>query len=482
MISLLVLLAAMTGMLILWVRVVGINLSLSSVMMGGLLTLHGPAYLYYTRAWGPGESFMRDIYSRIHSVPVQIDESGRYSVPVQIHESGLATAIPEESINFFDHILTFAQGRAVISELDLALGLLFVSFCGGLMLADRLLGNAPAQMRQRIDAWEQAPVRPASLQSLPWIVTALAMGAAVALTMALQEDQIGRVVQYFQSNAGEFEKIAMRRALGGSAHYLYNLTLAAVLPLLTIWALVLVPQAPRLIAPVALFLVAVVLLGKLASLSKAPPAFFCLQLVALTVIWRKLSLTAMQLLVLGSVAILLLVGVSFVANVHLRNPFDALIFLFYRIFMIPNESLVEYFSAIPSVIEHTAGRESRWLAALLHTDPLPATYSRVADVFRNPKGASTTNAMFLADAWAAFSWKGVGMIGIIAGVGLRTIDTVLIARLGKSAATVAALTAGLFGVFVALSTAFQTALLTGGLLLLVPFALMAARMEANPQT
>lgn len=148
--------------------------------------------------------------------------------------------------------------------------------------------------------------------------------------------------------------------------------------------------------------------------------------------------------------------------------------------MIPNESLVEYFAAIPSVIEHTAGREVRLLAALLNTDPLPATYSRVADVFRATKGVSTTNAMFLGDAWAAFSYAGVGAIGFISALVLRTIDTLVIVRQGKSAATAAVLTAGLFGVFVALSTAFWTALITGGLLLLVPFALLTRQCEVQP--
>lgn len=465
MISLLILLASMTSMFIFWVRFVGVNLSLSSVMMGGLLTLHGPAYLYYTRAWGPGDSFMRDLYSRSAGL-------------LNPRSADLLDSV-DDPINFFDYVLSFAHGRAVLGELDFALALLFASFCAGLLLADRMLGNAPRQMRQRIDAWDQANLRPTASRSLPWMAAALAVAAAAALSVALQEDQIGRVVQYFQSNAGEFEKIAMRRTLGGSEYYLYNLALAAVLPLLAFWALTLVPQSPRLMVPLSMALVALVLLGKLASLSKAPPAFFCLQLMALAMIWRKLYLAPKRLLALGTAALVLLVGMSFVANGHLRNSLDSLIFLFYRMLMIPNESLLEYYSAIPSVIEHTAGRESRWLAVLLHSDPLPATYSRVADVFRVSKGASTTNAMFLADAWAAFSWIGVGAIGFIAGFGLRTIDTVLIARLGKSAATVAALTAGLFGVFVALSTAFQTALLTGGLLLLVPFALVARRFEVQ---
>lgn len=457
--SLWILLASMSGMLALWIRVVGVNLSLSSVMMGGLLVLHGPAYVYYTREWGPGNGLMRELHNSLNA-----------SLP------GIGAV---DTRNFFDLVLAVAPGRDVVGEIDLALALLFVCICGGVLLADRAFGNASLQMRQHITAWGRAALQPTAPEALPWITSALALAAAAALAVALQEDQIGRVLMYFQSKAGEFEKIAMRRELGGSDHYMYNLMLTAVLPLLAVWAIALVPQAPYRLVPIALLLVALALLGKLATLSKAPPAFFCLQLMALAVIWRQLDLTPLRLLALGSFALALLVAMSLVANVNLDSPFRSLIFLFYRMMMIPNESLLEYFSAIPSVIEHTAGQEIRWLAALLQTDPLPATYSRVGDVFRDPKGASTTNAMFLADAWAAFSWVGVGIVGLVAGFSLRTVDTVLIARIGKNAATVAALTAGLFGVFIALSTAFQTALITGGLLLLIPFAFAASRLNAN---
>lgn len=474
MMSLWIMLAAMTGMLILWVRVVGVNFSLSSMMMGGLLSLHGPAYVYYTRVWGPGHGIMRELYTLSNSVTPKQLEMG-----MGANEMEAATKIPAETVNFFDQVLSVANGRNVIAELDIALALLFLSFCIGLVLFDRLKGNTAAQMRERIDTWGKAVIPQISPQAMPWIAVFLAASACAAFTVALQEDQIGRVLMYFQSNAGEFEKITMRRMMGGSPSYLYNLTLAAVLPLLAIWALILTPQSPRFMAPIALLLVALVLLGKLASLSKAPPAFFCMQLMALAVIWHKLRLTAKTLLLIGSGTLILLMGMSFVANVNLGNGFNSLVFLFYRIFMIPNESLLEYFSAIPSVIDHTAGLDNRWLASSLQIDALSATYTRVADVFRSPKGLSTTNAMFLGDAWAAFSWWGVLIIGLIAGFGLRTIDTFLILQVGKSAATVAALTAGLFGVFVALSTAFQTALLTGGLLILVPFAMVASKLEVR---
>ena len=134
MMSLWILLAAMTGMLILWVRVVGVNFSLSSMMMGGLLSLHGPAYVYYTRVWGPDRGIMRELYNLSNSV-----------APKQLKMGMGANGM--ETVNYFDQVLSVANGRNVIAELDIALALLFLSFCIGLVLFDRLQGNTAAQMQ-----------------------------------------------------------------------------------------------------------------------------------------------------------------------------------------------------------------------------------------------------------------------------------------------------------------------------------------------
>ncbi len=451
MMALTILLVGFLVTLYLWVRVIGLNLSLTSAMLGGLLVLHGPAYLYYTRVWGPGDGLMYALYVE------------RWPQP----------------LNFFEHVTSFANTRSPITELDIALALLLFSLAAGILLAHRLLRCSPAEMRHGIETWNRAPVRALPSSIVAWLAVGLGLCVLAAAMIAWHEDQWSRVVRYFLSQGGEFEKIAMRREMGGSRHYLYNLALSAVLPLLTFWAVVLSRRSPLTLLPVAAALVAAVLLGKLSTLSKAPPAVFCLQLVLLIIIWQRLSVRALHLLLLGGCAVLLFGGMSLVANVGLKGVTDTLLFLFYRIFMIPNESLVEYFSAIPSVLPHTGGGDSRWLAALTGEAPLAPTFSRVADVFRDRAGMSTTNAMFLGDAWAAFSWAGVAATGLLAGVALRTIDIVLIARLGKSAATIAAVTAGWFGVFVALSTAFQTALLTGGLLLLIPFAWLYSKLEAD---
>jgi hypothetical protein len=89
----------------------------------------------------------------------------------------------------------------------------------------------------------------------------------------------------------------------------------------------------------------------------------------------------------------------------------------------------------------------------------------------------------MGDAWAAFGWIGVVGAGLLAGMLLRWIDIQLIVRRGKNVGTLAGLALGHYGIFVSLSTALQTALLTGGLLLVLPLVAFAAgRPRAGAQT
>lgn len=142
---------------------------------------------------------------------------------------------------------------------------------------------------------------------------------------------------------------------------------------------------------------------------------------------------------------------------------SGLSFLYYRTFDIPNEVLLEYFSAIPAVIPHSWGHSVRALLdGAVPTENLQ-TYYAVAEVTRNSL-LSTSNAMFVGDAWAQFSWYGVVFVSLMAGFLVRLID--LYSQKNGYTDQTAALIAGCsFGIFTILSTAFTTGLLTGGLAL-----------------
>jgi hypothetical protein len=85
--------------------------------------------------------------------------------------------------------------------------------------------------------------------------------------------------------------------------------------------------------------------------------------------------------------------------------------------------------------------------------------------------SSTTVAMFVADAWADFSWAAVLVFSLFAGFFVRWLDIELIVKRGKTAATISGLALGHYGVFIMLSTALQTAMVTGGLILVAPLTI-----------
>ena len=87
----------------------------------------------------------------------------------------------------------------------------------------------------------------------------------------------------------------------------------------------------------------------------------------------------------------------------------------------------------------------------------------------------------MGDAWADFAWPGVLGTAFIIGALTRWIDIQLIVRRGKSVASAAGLALGHFGLFIALSTSFQTALVTGGLALVIPLVGFLSHRQARAQ-
>lgn len=420
-------------------RRLGINLGLAPVLLGMLLVFHGPAYLYYTRVWGPGT-------------------------------------------DFYFQILEAAPGADVIGTLDVALGLLLLSVCAGIAFIDAGAGLSREDRVKALARWAESPVvvpdgAADRLRIAGWLAV------AVLAAFALAENQVGRTLSYALADLGEFEKIALRRELGGSQFYLFNLLEANVFPFLAFCLVVLARIGTPRMNFLALCVIGLVLLAKLATLSKAPPAVFILQLLVLEAMRRSLRISpaAIGALVLAAAGLFTLT--AFLANPTLGGIGDALDFLFYRTFMIVNEGLMEYFSAIPNVLPHTLGLENGALATLAGEQPLEPTYWVVGELHRGAFG-STTTVMFMGDAWAQFGWAGVIVAGLVAGALVRWLDIQLIMRRGKTVGTIAGLALGHYGIFVAHSTALQTALLTGGLLLVLPLVALvsgSAPASASPQ-
>jgi hypothetical protein len=99
---------------------------------------------------------------------------------------------------------------------------------------------------------------------------------------------------------------------------------------------------------------------------------------------------------------------------------------------------------------------------LLGVPYLPA-YSIVAYIWYGTYDI-TSPSLFIADAWADFSYAGVIAYSLVAGAICRAIDLAFLSQ-GKSVTCVAVLTATSIGVLTLLTTALNIALLSGGLLL-----------------
>lgn len=426
-----VLCASMAGAAALLVKRIGVNLSLASVLVSFLLLFHGPAYLYYTRVYGP-------------------------------------------DTDFFDVIISAAKGIDVLPTLDVALSLTFGFVCAGILFVDLATRTRVRAWRRALRDWEAAPVVVDAVSRRRLLVAAAVLGGALLLPFVFIDGQLPKVLEYFTSDLGEFEKIALRREGGGSAFYLYNLALGNVIPFVAFGLFAMVRERVRGVKAWALCFIVLVAVGKAATLSKAPLAIFVLQGAIVWLMLRRLTLSWRVVLLLGVGATLLFLAMAWIANPSGEELAIVLQFLFYRVFMIVNESLLEYFAAIPHVIAHSWGTQSSWIAALFQSEPRLPTYWLVGEVHRGTLG-STTTVMFMGDAWADFAWGGVVVTSFLAGALTRWIDVQLIVKRGKTVPCVAGIALGHFGLFIALSTSLETAMLTGGLLLIVPLVSVTSR-------
>lgn len=402
-------------------RRVGGRITLSLLFFGSLLLIHGVPMLVYVFGTGPD------------------------------------TLIYEAALDGVDRIATLSM---VMYAVALMFVCLIVGSELGMLAAPRLhrlsnrslvrQGNGPLHHIIRI-----APVQRLAL----WLLVAGMLGVSIAQAHASQ------ILNFFTFDGSDIEKTLLRAEKGGSPFYLYNVVLYSIAPFLVMvsWADdVRRHLGLRRPSPLTIALFSVTLLGKFGTLSKAPPVVFVLQLLLMAALLRgaRLDLRLLSKFVVAAV-------VLFATIVRLTFPdLDlgaVLAFLYYRAFDIPNEALLEYFAAIPASIPHTWGASVfSWLG---HPRPdTLETYYAVAEVTRGSL-LSTSNAMFIGDAWAQFSWFGVTTVSVLAAFIVRLID-LHSHRAGRSDLS-ACVTAGCaFGIFTGLSTAFSTALVTGGLITL----------------
>lgn len=292
--------------------------------------------------------------------------------------------------------------------------------------------------------------------------------AAAMFAVIMIENQPQNIFNYYTSGESELGKILLRRAVGGTDFYLFNVFLYSVAPFVVMVLYCLQRQRPsdgelRMLF-VCFFLL--VLVGKLGTLSKAPVVIFLLQFALMYLllskgrlgfrIWGKLFILALFLLTI-------IVKLT-IPDIEILTVYR---FLYYRVFDIPNEVLLEFFAAFPDALRHG------WEYGIFGTVSRPPneviqpSYFAVAELTRGDV-TSSSNVMFVGDAWAGYEWAGVVFTSFLVGLILRFIDLYAFRR-GRSDEWACMIAGCAFGIFTLLSTAFSTSLVTGGLLL-IPFA------------
>lgn len=370
----------------------------------------------------------------------------------------------------FEVTLERVDRSATLAQLPLAVSLMFAGLLLGIEAATVLWRGAA---RRAIRALRGQPrgtlnrrmrLGPFGRATL-WILT-LAM---LAVTVA--EAQVSKVANYFASGETELGMILMRSEEGGTPYYAYNLLLAAVAPFLLMVAFSAASNQPRHVALRTLIpaLFIAVLIGKLGTLSKAPAVIFLLQLLLFWLLWRRHRFAWRSVALVVCSAFVMFAGI-----VHWTIPdldlYGVEQFLYYRVFDIPNEVLLEYFAAVPASVPHGWGTGLvPFLRGVPDSQYLPM-YSAVAEVTRGTL-LSTSNAMFIGDAWAEFGWAGLAIFPVIAGFVVRSID-IYAFRHGESDVSACLVAGGTYGIFTFLSTSLNTALLTGGLALLPAIAFL----------
>jgi hypothetical protein len=281
------------------------------------------------------------------------------------------------------------------------------------------------------------------------------------LLFSIKENHIGTIEHFFSIKGDKQARHVYRAHFGGSANYPYRVILAAVAPMLVIWGLLaelLSRSWPPLLAVLLLFLVTMI--GKIETLSKAPPAFFLIQImlaILLTFTNRGGWKTAVASLVV--VALVVYITTRLIIIFPAGTSVEA---VYSRIFEVENETLVENFAVFPHLHPFTWGANIRPITLLMGV-PFVPSYNLVASTwYGSPDITSPT--LFIADAWTDFSYAGVVVHSIIAGAVCRSIDIVFLVR-GKSIVGIAGPGVTFWGVLTLITTALNTALLSGGLLL-----------------
>jgi len=425
--------AAITAMIIavLYLFRAHLFLTTTTMLIGSLLLIYGPAYLIF------------------------MISSGAHVLPIRLVTGGVSEINP-----IFPRIAARVRDfDAVIVDMNFSIALMYVCIIAGIELVDRLFPKHAATLDLTLKNWNTEGLRAGDGST----VVLLSAISAVLLFMAvvsIREDHLGKITHFLSLSALDGGRIDYRLRHGGSPSYVYNVILSAVAPMLIIWGLLtgwLRRSWWLLLATILLFVA--VMIGKSETLAKAPAAFFLIQLLiaALTILTNRITWRS-ALVIAGATSVLLIAVFKLILPAA-----DVIESIYNRVFEVENQSLLENFAVFPALHPFMWGTNLRPIAVLAGITPYIPTFSIVAYAWYGNYDI-TSPALFIADAWAGFAFPGVIAFSLIAGIVCRSIDTIFLAH-GKTALAVAIIGAAFGGVFSLLTTALNIAMLSGGLIL-----------------
>jgi len=425
----------------------------TTMLVGSLLLIYGPAYLSFMLSSGEPGALINRLYG-ISGNPHPI------------------FAIIKAKISDFD---------AVVTAMNFSVALMFVGIIVGIELVDRLMPRRIFALRAALTNWNSQALRDDVGGRRLLLIVILAL-AAFLLFVSVTEHHIATIRSFFSlpREDDNATRNLFRLQYASSPNYSYRLVLGAVAPMFIIWGLLsgwLSRSWPLLLAAALLWIAT--LIGKIDILSKAPPALFLIQLLLAGLLIFTNRITWLGALVGSCVVALALYAVTRLI-MSFPEGTAVLQIVYSRVFEAENQSLLENFATFPFVHPHMGGANIRPLAMLMGVPFIPG-YSIVAHTWYGTF-AVTSPSLFIADAWADFSYPGVFAFSVLAGAVCRSIDATFLVH-GKTVVSVAVLGAASIGVFTLLITALNTAFTSGGLVLapvLAGLLVTAIRYFDNP--
>ena len=412
-------------------------LTTTTMLVGALLLLYGPAFLSYTLSSGEPAFLI----NRLSGVSVG---------PLHPHPifSIIKAKVPDLD--------------AVITMMNFSIALMYLGVIAGIETVDRLAPKRIASMRIALTNWNAQDLHD-DLGDHRILLIAIVALFLIMSFFSIREDHLATIRHFFSITADDnTARNTYRLHFSGSPSYWYRLLLGAVAPMLVIWGVLagwLSRSWPLLLTASLLFVVTFI--GRVDTLSKAPPAFFLIQLMIAALLAYTNRVTWRSAVGLACAVALVLYATTRLVMIFPQGT-AVLEVVYNRVFEVESQALLENFATFPFVHPYMWGTNLRPVAMLMGLPYMPA-FSIVAYTWYGNYDV-TSPALFIADAWADFSYAGVIVFSLIAGAVCRSIDAIFLVH-GKTVVAVAVLGAAFFGIFTLLITALSIAFVSGGLLL-----------------